>query len=165
MAWHSMAQHSRAGQGVGRSPLRQIPAGHQVAGGGQTWHPTGPQSSAPQHCCCAAWDAAPPPLPPPPPAETAPHTLLHNSFTNRIYVHHYCIWCTCRPPLHAHMHHMLYTKESDEHNAACHHGYRIEGTTPGPANPCGIGMQSMEELHAVYQHMFWIYSRCLRLHT
>ena len=69
------AQHSTEGR-EGKSPLRQIQVGYQAAGGGQTWHQTDPQSSAPQHCCCAFWGAAPPPHPLPPPAETARHTIL-----------------------------------------------------------------------------------------
>ena len=70
-----LAQHSTEGR-EGKSPLRQIQVGYQAAGGGQTWHQTDPQSSAPQHCCCAFWGAAPPPHPLPPPAETARHTIL-----------------------------------------------------------------------------------------
>lgn len=41
--------------------------------------------------------------------------------------------------------------------------------TPGPANPHGIIMHSLEQWHVVYQHVFWIYAvgafHCMQLTT
>lgn len=64
----------------------------------------------------------------------------------------------CRRPLHADIHHML-------------HSTTVKSTmlrfTPGPANPCGISMHSLEQLHVVYPRVFWKYAvgalNCMQL--